>query len=197
RPRDGTITQAQALCDLLMQPADEAVGNGGGVAAGAERVAPLVIVELRQELARPYDIVGRDRFQQLLVPAAVVEPHEPVLHTDDESLAREDVGIAALRRQTTGLAECGAEIADHVPMLHDDASLADLVKRVVRVLEIGAVEQYQDHEQPLVRPHADERILLPRPFADMLEIVVGEAKTAAGLDVRPSLAIVDRERRQE
>ena len=51
-----------------------------------------------------------------LMPAVIVELDEAVLDAGNEGLAREDIGIAALRRQTSGLAERGAEIADDVPL---------------------------------------------------------------------------------
>src|SRR5882724_3785027 len=49
---------------------------------------------------------------------------------------------------------------------------------VVLVLDVRAVEHHQDDEESLIGPHADERVLLPRPLADVLDGFVDQPKAA-------------------
>src|SRR5450432_1286609 len=102
------------------------------------------------------------------MPAVIVELDEAAGDALDERLALEDLGIAALRCQAAGLAERSAEVAHDVPMADPFAASLDFVQRVVLVFDVRAVEHHQDDEEPLIGPHADERVLLPRPRTDML-----------------------------
>ena len=177
-------------------PSDEAVRNRRFVAAGAKRIAPLLVAQLSEPFTRPRHVTWGNVLEQLLVPAVIVELDETVLHAGDERLALEDVGVAALPRQTSGLTERRAEIADHIPAVHRSTLVLQLVERVVLVFEIRAIEHHQDDQQALVRPRADERILLPRPFAGVLDRFLGQAKTPARLYMR-AFPVADRQRRQK
>ena len=75
-------------------------------------------------------------------------------------------------------------------------SLLQLVERVVFVLDVRAVEHHEDDEEPLVGPRPDERILLPRPFTDVFDRLLGQAKATARFDMR-ALAVRDRQTREK
>ena len=91
--------------------------------------------------------------------------------------------MALARRQRIGVAERGAEIARHVPLL-DQIAVAMFIERVVAVLEVGAVEHHQQHDQALIRLGADERVVFPLPEAGLLERRVLEPEPAADFDMR-------------
>ena len=93
------------------------------------------------------------------------------------------------------VAERGAEVARHVPLL-DEIAVAVLVERVVGVLEVGAVEHHQHHDQSLVRLGADERVVFPLPEAGLLQRRILQAEAAADFD-RLAEVVFQRERRQE
>src|SRR5262245_50157591 len=161
-----------------MDPTDEPVGDGGRIAARAKRIGPLAIVQLTEQRAGPADIFRCDPREELLVPAAVVKLHEAVRDAGYERFPIEDIRIAALRSQFASFAERGAEITNDVPAARGLSAL-HIIQRVVFVLEVRAVEHHQDDEQSLIRTHADERVLLPRPLAGVLERLVGQAEAAA------------------
>ncbi len=130
------------------------------------------------------------------MPAVIVELDEAARDALDERFALEDLGIAALGRQATRLAERRAEVAHDIPVTNAFAVSLDFVQRVILVLDVRTVEHHQDDEEPLIRPHADERVLLPRPLADMLDGFVGQPKTTARLRV-DAFVVLHRERRQK
>src|SRR5258706_5517648 len=155
------------------------------MAAGPERLAPLAIAEPGQEGAGPTQVVWRDAVaHQFLMPAVIAEDHEPISDADDGGVAFELIRIVPRRSDPTGFAQRRAEIADDVPLRGVTARAADVVQRVVRVLEVEAVEHEQDREQTLVRPHPDERVHLPRPLAAASQRRLVQAETSAGLDAR-------------
>jgi hypothetical protein len=74
----------------------------------------------------------------------IVELDEAVLDAADERLAREDIRVSALRRQTRGLAQRRAQVADDIAARHAFPGLFHVVDDVVLVLEIRAVEHHQN-----------------------------------------------------
>jgi hypothetical protein len=126
----------------------------------------------------------------------IVELDEAVLHTVDEGLALEDIGIAALRRKTRGLTEGRTEVANRIPLVDASSLFLHLVEHVVLVLDVRAVEHHQDGQQSLIRPRAHERVLLPRPAAGTLERFLAQAKSTTWLHVG-ALLVSDRENRQK
>src|SRR5258708_2293314 len=156
-----TGRDAVRFVDLLMEPRDESLGDGGPISAGAKRVAPLPIGELLQKAGGEGDVLRRDLTKQLLMAAVIVETDEAVLDVQDEGTAIEEVGVRARRHEAPSLAECGAQIANHVPAFGSVARLRHLIQGVVDVLEVRAVEDREDDEQASIRARADERILLP------------------------------------
>src|SRR5262249_49849412 len=157
------------------------------VAACAERVTPLSVAQLSEHLAGPPDVVGRNAPEQLLMPAVIVELDETVLHAGDERFMLEHVDVSALRREPARLAQSRAQISNDVPSLGAFTWFFERIERVVLVLHIRAVEHHQDDEESLVRTHADERILLPRPCADLFQRSVRQTKPSAWLRVRASV----------
>src|SRR5262249_38303985 len=98
----------------------------------------------------------------------------------------EALDIVALRCKATGLAERGTEIAYDIPA-SDLTAPAHLVDRVVRVLQIPAVEDEQDREQSFIRARADERVLPPRPRIQSRERWLLQPETPARHDARARL----------
>src|SRR3989442_889404 len=78
--------QLPAVVDLCLETADEPIRDRRIEAARAERVAPLRVGQLRQPLAHPPHIVGRDAFgEQFLMPSVITEVDEAVVHAVDEA----------------------------------------------------------------------------------------------------------------
>src|SRR5262249_25589527 len=154
----------------LVKPRDEALRDVRRVVAGAEGVRPLLVRQLAEQAARPSDVVDRDAIaKKFLMPAVIAELYVASADARDELLVREEFGIAALGIEPARLAERSADIADDIPPRGAFARLLQLVKRVVRVLQIGAVEHHQDDEQAAIRRSVGEWILLPRPLAAILQ----------------------------
>src|SRR5438552_7453626 len=110
--------QHEAHLHLLLETADEPVGEGGLVARRPERILPLPWRKAAQQIARPSDVGGRDVTVELLVPPArVVEPDVAVPSDGlDEALLFEVVDVVAAARDGPPLrpAEGPAQIAHHV-----------------------------------------------------------------------------------
>ena len=88
------------------------------IAAGAERVAPLPVTELAQQLTRPADVLWRDApTDQLLVIAGIIEVHVPIVDARDEAMLLKSLDVAARRTDLPGQPEADAEIADDEPVL--------------------------------------------------------------------------------
>src|SRR6185295_15334669 len=102
-------------------------------------------------LARPPHIVWRDAFgDELLMPAVVVELDQAVVDALDEAKTIEEIRVALAGIELRRLAERAADVADDIPPRRTVARRHHFVDGVVRVLEIGAVEQHQDDEQALI-----------------------------------------------
>src|SRR5712692_9983335 len=92
-----------ALGHLGQQSSNESVGHRRLIAAGAERVGPLARTEARQQIAGPLHLFRRDApLDELLMPAAVIELDETILHAGDEGLPLEDVRVATFGLEPSG-----------------------------------------------------------------------------------------------
>ena len=102
--------------DLCLESADKSIGHGRIESAGAKRVPPLRVGQLRQMLTGPPHIVRRDPFgEQLLMPSVIVELHQAVADARDEAETIEQIGIALAGIELRGLAERAADVADDIP----------------------------------------------------------------------------------
>src|ERR1043165_2137984 len=92
--------QREAHLHLLLETADEPIGESGLVARRPEGILPLLGREAAQQIACPSHVGGRDLTVQLpLPPARVVESDVAVLSDAlDEALRFEVVGGVALAR---------------------------------------------------------------------------------------------------
>src|SRR5581483_10208817 len=144
RGGDDAAARANRFVDACLEHGDEPFGEWRRVPAGPERVAPLPIAQPRQQRACPRGIVWRDAFvEEILMQAVIVEREEAAGAAGDERRFAEQRRIAAHRRQASGFAERRPEIADDEPR-HGDVALTELIQRVVRVLQVRAVEDQQD-----------------------------------------------------
>src|SRR5688572_24280378 len=98
------------------------------------------------------------------MPAAIVEDDGVVLDALDKRLALEQFSVAALRFESPCVTQRHPDVSDHEETAWSGRG-AQFVQRVVRVLDVGAVEHQKDDEQSLERPRSDKRVLLPRPRA--------------------------------
>src|SRR6185436_649358 len=103
-----------------------------------------------EEPARPDDVVGRQRAQQLLVAGVIVEAHPAVLDTEDKALALEILDVVARADRPSRLSEGAADVLYDVPAL---LLLPDLVDAVVARCEVPVVEE---------QVHGDETVQLTR-----------------------------------
>src|SRR5262245_66058423 len=95
----------------------------------------------------------------------VAEVDEPVAHADDEWLAFELRRVVRGRIEPADFAESRSQITDDKPTSDVTLRRLQFVECVVRVLQVGAVEQHENDEESLIRLRADERILFPGPAA--------------------------------
>src|ERR1041385_2208127 len=186
---------AARLGNPAVQEGDEPRRQARFISTGSKRILPLPVGQAANQPRRPLHVLARDAVaQQLGVQAAVIAKHDEVaVHIRDEARLLKHVQVVPPRRDAAGTSEREPEIADDVPLLRRPARpVVVLVQGVVRVLQIGAVEQQQDDEQPLIRPLADERVLLPRPLPAVLQR--GQIETeAAALNQMRARSIAQRE----
>src|SRR5262245_3266161 len=189
-----------SVLDVEADLSNEAVGDVSRVAARAEGGVPLAIGELREQLSGPPHVVGPDALlKQLRMRASSAELDEAVSHACDEPALLVPAGIVAARTRAAAVAERGPQIADDIPMF-DFAVGRHPIERVVRVFQIGAVEEQQDGEQTLMRRRSDEWVPPPGPRAHVLERRRVQSKPAAGTRAAARcgrLAVVDGERGKE
>src|SRR5687768_7940288 len=73
-PSSGSTPDVPPLIDPRAQGPNKSIGHLRLVPRGAERVAPLAIGQLGEQIARPRDVFGRNAIaHQLLVPAFVTK----------------------------------------------------------------------------------------------------------------------------
>src|SRR5436190_21273653 len=169
-PFDGTsrrsIGELLRTRDVGAQLPEIPAGQRWRKATGAERVVPLAIAQPGQPGGRPLEIGGHDAaVEQFRMPAVITEGHEAVADPGDEGLAFEPTRIVPGGPESSALAERRSQIADDIQLLGAAAGETNVVDRVVRALEIEAVECQEDDQQPLERPRSDERVSLPQPRA--------------------------------
>src|SRR5688572_7378820 len=124
----------QPLIDLLPQPHDEALRIGSGVAGSPERIVPLDRTQAGEALRDPADIRGcHTPLEVRFAPRAViVEPDAAVVHRVDEALPLEILDVAFRAwKEPAGVAERGAEVADHVSPQRQGTGAGELVHLVL------------------------------------------------------------------
>src|SRR4029453_8616271 len=102
----------------------------------------------------------------------------------DEPDPLEQREIIAPRVETAGLTQRGADIPDNIPAVCHilrGTGLVDLVQRVVRVLQVGFVQDHHQDPESVVRPGPDKRIAKPGPFAHIFQDRVLRAKPSLRL----------------
>src|SRR5688572_1742403 len=181
------------------------------VAAGAERIRPLLVAEPAQQAAGPLDVGQCDGVEDVAVDATVIELRlQFVIDSNDETLLFESCQIVARPLTETaqpkppqecrvrGLSKRRAEIAHHEPApdaVHGRGQFVDLV---VRRLPVPAVEDQIGNDEATERPRPDERILVPRPVADDLLICQRRTESPGRLwstfsaGQRPLIQVIDR-----
>jgi hypothetical protein len=88
---------------------DEAIGGSRFEAAGAERVLPLLVGQLREQVARPGHVIRRDAVaHELVVHPLVGKFDEAVVHAEDVGLPLEGLRIPLAWRERIQVAEGGA-----------------------------------------------------------------------------------------
>src|SRR5262249_11804954 len=70
--------ERHTLLNFLLDLADESQGEIIGVAAGAKRVAPLLVREPCEHPAGPDDILRSQILEQLAMPRVIVEEDMPI-----------------------------------------------------------------------------------------------------------------------
>src|SRR5436190_6113923 len=190
-----------SLRDFLFDAGDEPVAGGHVVSTGAERVAPLRDAQSRQQVAHPSDVGRSDVLSELLVASVVIEIDHPVLDALDEARPLELPVVAARGVEAAELTERGADVAYDIPAMRRRRTVtrfAHGIQRVVRVLQIGFVEDQHEDTQSVVGASADERVDLPGPLAFILQARMLGPEPRLGLYAlrsprrqRPSRQIVD------
>src|SRR5678816_2284535 len=140
-PGGRSALKGEALLDLLVEAADEARGQFGRVATGAERVLPLARAETVEALAGPADVGRREVLEQLLPAPGVAEVQALSLLLHDERLLLELGDVVALGIHRARFAQREAQVAHHVPAAHAVARLLQLVEVVLARLQVAVVEQ--------------------------------------------------------
>src|SRR5688572_14525819 len=101
---------------------------------------------------------------------------------EDERMPLERIRMILVRSEAVRVSQARPDIANDIPLLYAPA-VAAFVDRVVAVLQVRAVEHHESHEQSLVRPAADEGVLFPAPWPQLLEAFLLEPEPAAGFRV--------------
>src|SRR5262245_14133286 len=111
------------------------------------------------------------------------ELNNTVLGAFDEILAFELLDIVALWPQMPRLTKRATEIANDIPVI-DGAVALHVVQRVVRVLQIPAVEDEKNDEEPPKGKSVDKRIVLPCPRTASVQRRFVQSEPSSGFELR-------------
>ena len=97
--------------DLFLHAGDKGASALPLVTAGRERILPLAVRQLRQQVGRPADILGRDVVQQVMVTPVPFEIDVFIVEPGDEPMFEESVEIAPRAVHDPGAAEAVSDIS--------------------------------------------------------------------------------------